>query len=122
MIYLTFIPIVIAALIESYFDAKTLSPEHGRSASIRVVCIALYTCFTVVGIPFQIAYLFMGLVLYSAVFDPAYNLWKGSKVWYMGNTAITDKLARKVVGGDGLLYLMSKVAIFIVTLTIFINV
>ena len=64
----------------------------------------------------------MGLVLYSAVFDPAYNLWKGSKVWYMGNTAITDKLARKVVGGDGLLYLMSKVAIFIVTLTIFINV
>jgi len=122
MIYLTFIPIVIAAMIEAYFDAKTLSPEHGRSASIRVVCIALYACFTVVGVPFQIAYLFMGLVLYSAVFDPAYNLWKGSKVWYIGKTAITDKIARKVVGEDGSLYLSCKVIILVATLTIYLNV
>jgi hypothetical protein len=68
------------------------------------------------------AYLFMGLVLYSAVFDPAYNLWKGSKVWYIGNTAITDKAARKVVGEDGCLYLLWKIFIIIVTLSIYLNV
>ena len=118
----TFIPIVIAAIAEAYFDTKVFNPEHKFSAAIRVVCIALYSYLMIDGWPFQIAYLFMGLVLYSAVFDPAYNLWKGSKVWYIGKTSVTDKIARKVVGGDGSLYLLCKVIILIATLTIYLNV
>jgi hypothetical protein len=118
----TFIPIAIAAIIEAYFDAKVFNPEHKYSATVRVVCIALYSYLMIEGLLFQIAYLFMGLVLYSAVFDPAYNLWKGSKVWYIGKTATTDKIARKIVGGDGSLYLICKMIIFIATLTIYLNV
>lgn len=118
----TFIPIVIAAIAEAYFDTRVFNPEHKFSATVRVVCIALYSYLMIGGWPFQIAYLFMGLVLYSAVFDPAYNLWKGSEVWYIGKTATTDKITRKVVGGDGALYLLCKVIILVATLTIYLNV
>lgn len=109
MIYLLLLIPVIAAIIESKFDAAKEGPiDHTASAVTRVIVAWI---FSVIFLKYLVDWVvFTGILLqvFWIVFDPAYNLWKRRNPWYIGKTAFLDKLARKYIGEDGRVYMAFK--------------
>ena len=119
MILFTVLISIASSIAEAYFDAKKKVINHSISAFVRLtsaVGISYYLFFH----PYYISlYSVILLVIYTIVFDPFYNVFKGMKVWYIGNTAVTDKLARKYIGKDGFTYLVFKVVFLFACLFMF---
>ncbi len=99
---------IVTAVVESYFDAKKNRPiEHILSAIVRGVVTIVVVYFMPVSILFKFLFAGAVLVVYWIVFDLCYNLFKGNKWGYVGNTAFLDRFARKYIG-TGFDYLFVK--------------
>jgi hypothetical protein len=108
---------IMAALMEAYFDAKGDVTEHFLSATIRTI-VAMWMAIFILDNVYHVS-IYTAILLNSfwIVFDPVYNLFKGNKVWYIGNTAQLDIFARKHYkeeGGFGLL--ITKLVLMVILL------
>lgn len=120
----------VVAVIEAYFDARTSlsgkSPEHGISAAVRILFAIVFSLLFIdvsyisVGGLYTIKglYFIIMLIIYSAALDPFFNLFKHgySKMWTIHKPdpvkgAVTDKIAYKLMGENGQLYLRTKLSI-----------
>lgn len=111
---------MVAARIESYFDAKGKVTEHLISAIVRVV-IAVGLSTIIFWSPYYIA-IYSAILLCSfwIVFDPSYNYTKGNKLWYIGNSSKVDKKARKLFKKEGgFNYLAAKLWLMVMLLIAF---
>lgn len=90
-----------AAVVESYFDANGEVKEHFFSASVRVVVAIAMSIYLFTGAYYIVIYAIMLLVSFWVFFDPCYNVFKGNKTWYIGNSEILDITARKVFKEEG---------------------
>lgn len=116
MIYLLAIITILVSVIEAYYDANTKNPEHLISAIVRTASIFV-VCWYNFGFVNAIFVSIALMSLYSAVFDPLYNVFSGKKWYYIGKTAWTDKVARKL-NADGYGWVALKLLISIASLTI----
>ena len=95
----------VAAFIESYFDAKKKNTNHTISAIVRVVVAYIISFAMIVSFDTQLVFTTILLAVYWIVFDPSYNYFRGVKWDYIGETAWTDRMARKTVkNGSSYLY------------------
>lgn len=113
LIYVWPVVAIIAALTEAYFDAKGKVTEHAISAAVRVV-IAGTIAWWMFTPYYAVVYGIILLNCFWIVFDPFYNIIRDGNVWYIGDTAKLDKLARnwfKEEGGAS--YLMVKLSLMV---------
>ena len=108
---------IVAALVESPIDARKGLINHTISAWVRGI-VAFGMSWYVFGSNAQyyygVVYWFMLLVTFWIVFDPSYNLWKGSKWTYIGNSSKMDEFAREKCKEDGgAMYLGIKAVIML---------
>jgi len=90
-----------AAVVESYFDANGKVKEHFLSASVRAIVATAMSIYLLMGAYYIVVYDIMLLVSFWVFFDPCYNMFKGSKTWYIGNTSLLDIVARKMFKKEG---------------------
>ena len=124
MIYLLLLLPIVIAPIEAYFDvsnSKKEEIEHQLSALVRVLCSVLLSIIWLVDLIDIGLYFQMLLVIYWIVFDISNNLFYKRNWLYIGNTAMLDKLARKIVKKDFKLYLAIKINYFLLLLILFEN-
>lgn len=113
MIAITVIFTVIASVLEAYFDAKKRAINHTISAIVRAIFAIAISYYMYWHPAYITLYAIILLLIYTIVFDPAYNFFKGVSLWYIGQTAVTDKFARKLVKGDGIGWLIIKAVILL---------
>jgi len=115
----------IGGLIEGFVDGRNSKAgkyiEHKFSFAIRIlgsISIYLVVIPALIVVPAQISILIIPLVLLtnSIGVDFGFNYGKGERLGYIGRTSDWDKFIRKTpIGGDGILYQMTKLigAIFL---------
>ena len=118
---LMFIALILSALIsctEAYFDAKKKNPEHWFSATVRVIGACVISYLLIAQTLYQILFAVMLLNVYWIVFDPIYALFKTGDWTYIGSTAKTDKIAKKIFK-NGSAYLYGKIWLLSILFVIF---
>ena len=97
----------VVAVIESYFDSKKKNPEHRLSASVRLIAVSTL-CVYLYGVSkYATTWTVFSLTIYWAVFDIAYNYFRGISLWYIGGTAYLDRNAKRIFK-SGKSYLFAK--------------
>ena len=124
MIWLAILTVIVWVNIEAPFDSKKHRVLHRFSALMRVIgftCLGFLTnseiflhSFIINELVFTTLYIWWLLVIFWILFDPIYNLHGTNSFWYIGRASDLDKLARKVIGKDGRVYLAVKGLVFIV--------
>ncbi len=95
--------VIVTALIEAWFDAQRVKRgyevNHFISSCVRVVLAYIVSFYCVIDLYSQIMLSISLLIGYSMVFDLAINYFRGKPMYLLGNTALTDRIARSL-GAD----------------------
>ena len=122
MIYLLLLLPIIIAPIEAYVDvlnSRKKKIEHNISAAVRVLVSVLVSFIWLTNYLDMFLYMSMLLTLYWIVFDIFNNIFYTRNWLYIGETAELDKLARKYVGLDFRLFLITKITLFLFFMLMF---
>jgi hypothetical protein len=117
MIMFTVFFTVGCSLFEAAVDADKIKKgkriHHGLSATVRVI-IALSGANVIYGGFNNKMYVYTAMLLvgFWMVFDIAVNVFRGKSAWYIGKTAWTDRMIRKVID-NGSTYLAFKLLILL---------
>lgn len=124
IIFALLLAVVISSVVEAYFDAKKIKKgkmiNHGLSAIVRVVLSVLTSLLLVVGFVPITSLVVCILSVYWIMFDTSINVFRGLHPLYIGKTAKTDVFVRGL-GFDKTSFIMFKVIVLIISLSVYFN-
>ena len=95
MYYSIQILIVLFAIGSAYYDFDKSIESHTSRFILRAITVAILSAIEYTTHPFSFV---LNSAIFYAIFDYTYNIFRGNDFFYIGNTAVIDRLWRKFGG------------------------